>query len=112
METTTTGEPSRDGWKCSREADRLMQDARENVGKPSSQCRHRRCPERYTGYMALVGECVASEPSSFPEAVQQLVWVDEMVEQYDSIIRNNAWDVVPRPGGKSVVSSQWLYKVK
>eukprot|EP00253_Pinus_taeda_P029237 PITA_29237 len=35
-----------------------------------------------------------------------------MVKEYDSIIRNSVWDVVPRPQGKSVVSSIWLYKVK
>eukprot|EP00253_Pinus_taeda_P035937 PITA_35937 len=35
-----------------------------------------------------------------------------MVEEYDSIIWNSVWDVVPRPQGKSVVSSRWLYKVK
>jgi len=34
-----------------------------------------------------------------------------MVEEYNSIIWNNVWDVVPRPQGKSVVSSRWLYKV-
>jgi len=62
--------------------------------------------------MALVGECVDSEPSSFKEAVQQPVWVDAMVEEYDSIIWNSVWDVVPRPQGKLMVSSRWLYKVK
>eukprot|EP00253_Pinus_taeda_P022324 PITA_22324 len=35
-----------------------------------------------------------------------------MVEEYDSIIRNNVWEVVPRPADKSMVSSRWLYKVK
>eukprot|EP00253_Pinus_taeda_P032340 PITA_32340 len=35
-----------------------------------------------------------------------------MVEEYDSIVQNSVWDVVPRPKDKSVVSSQWLYKVK
>ena len=94
------------------EADRLMLDVRENVGKPSSQCTQRRSPEWYIGYMPLVAECVESEPSSFKEVMQQPVWVDAMVEEYDSIIRNNVWDVVPRPQGKSVVSSKWLYKVK
>eukprot|EP00253_Pinus_taeda_P027825 PITA_27825 len=34
-----------------------------------------------------------------------------MVEEYDSIIRNSVWDVVPRPQGKSVVNSRWLYKI-
>eukprot|EP00253_Pinus_taeda_P025183 PITA_25183 len=97
VETSTHAESSRDGRKHSREANRLMLDAQENVGHPSSQCRQRRSLKRYTSYMALVGECVESEPSSFEEEVQKLVWVDAMVEEYDSIIRNCAWDVVPRP---------------
>ena len=62
--------------------------------------------------MALVGECIETKPSSFEEAVQQPIWVDAMVEKYDSIVRNNVWDVVPRPKDKSVVSSRWIYKVK
>eukprot|EP00253_Pinus_taeda_P033096 PITA_33096 len=35
-----------------------------------------------------------------------------MVEDYDSIIRNSVWNVVPRPEDKSVVSFRWVYKVK
>eukprot|EP00253_Pinus_taeda_P014468 PITA_14468 len=35
-----------------------------------------------------------------------------MVEEYDSIMWNSVWDVVPRPGDKSVVTSRWLYKVE
>ena len=82
------------------------------MGAPSSQCKQRRSPKRYTGYMALVGECVETEPSSFEEAVQQPIWVDVMVEEYDSMARNSVWDVVLRPKNKSFVSSRWLYKVK
>ena len=44
--------------------------------------------------------------------MQQPVWDDAMVEEYDSIIRNSAWEVIPRPVGKSVVGSRWIYKVK
>eukprot|EP00253_Pinus_taeda_P024761 PITA_24761 len=60
----------------------------------------------------MMSESVDVEPSSFEEEVQQLVWVDAMVEEYDSIIRNNVWEVVPRPTDKLVVSSRWIYKVK
>ena len=35
-----------------------------------------------------------------------------MVEEYDSIARNSAWEIIPRPVGKSVVGSRWIYKVK
>jgi len=55
--------------------------------------------------MALVGECIESKLSSFKEVVQQPVWVDAMVEECDSIVRNSVWDVVPRLEDKSMVSS-------
>ena len=34
-----------------------------------------------------------------------------MVE-YDSIMKNQVWEVVLRPQGKRVVGSKWIYKVK
>ena len=52
-----------------------------------------------------------TEPSSFEEAVQEPTWVNSMVEEYDSIVRNSAWEIVPRPVDKSVVGSRWIYKV-
>ena len=108
METSTQEESSGDGRKRTREFDILLEDARENVGAPSSQRRQMRSPERYTGYMALVGECVETEPSSFEDAVQQPIWVDAMVEEYDSIVWNSVRDVVPGLDNKLVVSYRWL----
>ena len=35
-----------------------------------------------------------------------------MIEEYQSITKNDVWDVVPRPEGKSVVTSKWIYKIK
>ena len=69
VETSIQAESCRDGRKHTREADRLLEDVRENVGAPSSQFRQRRSPERYIGDMALAGECVETEPSSFEEVV-------------------------------------------
>ena len=43
-----------------------------------------------------------TKQSSFEEAVEDIASVDAMVEEYDSIIRNSAWEIVPRPEGKSV----------
>jgi hypothetical protein len=45
--------------------------------------------------------------------VQDPTWVDSMVEEYDSIVKNSAWEIVPRLVDKSVVGSRWIsYKVK
>ena len=59
-----------------------------------------------------MSKCIVKKPSSFEEVVQEPTWVDSMVEEYDSIVRNNAWEIVPRLVGKSVVGSRWIYKVK
>lgn len=69
VKTSTQAKYSRDGRSHVREADILLDDARENVGVPTSQCWWRRSLERYTGYMALMGECVVTEPYSFKEEV-------------------------------------------
>ena len=52
------------------------------------------------------------EPSCYEEASIQPVWRDAMMELYQSITKNDVWDIVPRPEGKSVVTSKWIYKIK
>ena len=39
-------------------------------------------------------------------------WKDAMIEEYQSIMKNDVWDVVPRPEGKYVVTSKWIYEIK
>ena len=34
------------------------------------------------------------------------------VGEYQLIMKNDVWDVVPRPKGKSIVNSKWIYKIK
>jgi hypothetical protein len=38
--------------------------------------------------------------------------MDAMTEEYQSIMKNDVWEVVPRPKNKDVVSSRWIYKIK
>ena len=35
-----------------------------------------------------------------------------MAEEYSSIMRNDVWEIVPRPEVKSMVGSRWVYKIK
>ena len=52
------------------------------------------------------------EPTSHEEAIQKKEWVEVMTEEYQSIMKNDVWDIVPKTEGKSVVSSKWIYKIK
>eukprot|EP00253_Pinus_taeda_P032698 PITA_32698 len=46
------------------------------------------------------------------KAITHQVWKDVMNEEYESIMKNDVWDVVPRPKDKFVVTSKWIYKIK
>jgi hypothetical protein len=42
---------------------------------------------------------IDSEPSYYEEASSQPVWRDAMMEEYQSIMKNDVWDIVLRPKG-------------
>jgi hypothetical protein len=62
--------------------------------------------------MDLMRKFIVTEAYSFQEAMKDPTWVDAMVEEYDSIVKNNAWKVVPRVIDKLVVGLRWIYEVK
>ena len=35
-----------------------------------------------------------------------------MIEEYQLIMKNDVWDVIPRPKGNSIVTSKWIQKIK
>jgi hypothetical protein len=35
-----------------------------------------------------------------------------MTKEYQSIIKNDVWEIVPRSNSKDLVSSRWLFKIK
>ena len=84
----------------------------EIVGALKKQVRDSRPPKRFGSYIAMVTDIIETEPSSYEEASTQSVWRESMMEEYASIMKNDVWEVVPRPEGKSVVTSRWLYKIK
>ena len=62
--------------------------------------------------MALMTNLVDTESSYLEESIEKPVWVDAMVEEYESIVKNSVWEVVLRQANKFVVGSRWTFKVK
>jgi hypothetical protein len=69
-------------------------------------------PKPFSSYMALMCDIIEKEPTCFEEAIQKKEWVDAMTKEYQSIIKNDVWEIVLRLKNKDVVSSKWLYKIK
>jgi hypothetical protein len=51
-------------------------------------------PRKFSNYVALMRKIIDSEPSTFEEAAKQQVWKDAMMEEYQSIMKNDVWEVV------------------
>jgi hypothetical protein len=69
-------------------------------------------PNPFSSYMDLMCDLLEKEPTCFEESIQKKEWADAMIEEYQSIINNDVWEIVPRPKSKDVVSSKWIYKIK
>jgi hypothetical protein len=38
--------------------------------------------------------------------------MDSMAKEYQSIMKNDVWEVVPKPENKDVEYSKWIFKIK
>jgi hypothetical protein len=69
-------------------------------------------PKTFSSYMALMCDFLEKDPTCFEKAILKKELVDAMIEEYQSIIKNDVWEIVPRPKNKDVVSSKWIFKIK
>jgi hypothetical protein len=69
-------------------------------------------PHKFSSFVALMRKIIDSKPSTFEEVAKKKVWKDAIMEEYQSIMKNDVWEVVMRLEGKLVVTSKWVYKIK
>jgi hypothetical protein len=53
------------------------------------------------------------EPKSVREAVDSIegrLWKDAMVEEMESLHKNETWDLVELPSGRNLIGSKWVFK--
>ena len=67
----------------------------ERYGAPEENHRERKRTRSCSGYVALLCDFIHKEPSSYEEAAEQKERKDAMIEEYQSIMKNDVWDVVP-----------------
>ena len=52
------------------------------------------------------------EPKKVEETLQDENWVDSMHEKLNQFIRNDVWELVPRPKDAHVIGTKWIFKNK
>ena len=46
------------------------------------------------------------------EALQDVDWVNSMHDELHQFVRNDVWELVPRPKGVYVIGTKWIFKNK
>ena len=52
------------------------------------------------------------KPTAVSEALSDKNWVSAMNNEYQALLRNRTWHLVPRPKGKNIIGCKWVYKIK
>ena len=52
------------------------------------------------------------EPKRVEEALQDENWVESMHEKLNQFVRNDVWELAPRPENVHVIGTKWIFKNK
>jgi hypothetical protein len=85
-----------DGHKKPAWARQTLQEA-EGHKAPQGTTRESKRPKRFSSYLSAMNHIIDSETSYHGEASGEQVWQDAMTKEYQSILKNDVWDIVPRP---------------
>ena len=79
------------------------------IGNVQSGVKRRASLQNLENHFVLLSEI---EPNNIEEALNDNNWIISMQEELNQFQRNNVWNLVPRPKGKSIIGTKWMFKNK
>ena len=72
--------------------------------------RQTRPPPRYNDYALMSNLMNISEPMNYKQAKDKEEWVEAMNEEYNSIMKNQTWELTELLEDKTPIGCKWLFK--
>jgi hypothetical protein len=73
-------------------------------------------PKKFTdGNVCWCNSCItgeAREPATVQEALRDSCWRQAMQDEYDALIRNGTWHLVPYKQSINLIDYKWVWKIK
>ena len=109
MDTSSSYEtPRRDGTPQSR----IRNEISESSGIPRRSSRQIQIPSRYKDYALMKQVMNVVEPINYEQVKDYKEWRDAMNEEYESIMKNETWELTELSKNKVPIGCKWLYKTK
>jgi hypothetical protein len=81
----------------------------DSSGAPRRSPRQNHLPERYKYYTLMTNVMNIIEPLNCNQANEHKEWRDAIKEGYESIIKNDNWELTKLLNNKLPIGSKWLY---
>jgi hypothetical protein len=70
-------------------------------------------PKKYTDGTIRYGMLTSTgEPSNLAEALDDTRWCQAMQEEYNALMENKTWHLVPPSCTRNLIDCKWVYRVK
>ena len=79
------------------------------IGDPDTGVQTRRATQNECNFAGFLSQ---TEPKKVEEALSDPDWVSAMQEELNQFERQKVWKLVPRPKGKSIVGTRWVFRNK
>jgi hypothetical protein len=66
----------------------------------------------YEGLAATTSSSPSPVPTNYRSALADANWRTAMMDEYQALVDNNTWQLVPRPPGANVVTGKWIFRHK
>ena len=53
-----------------------------------------------------------TELATFAQASKSIYWTKAMQQEYDALLKNKSWNLVPAPPNANIIDCKWVYKLK
>jgi hypothetical protein len=61
---------------------------------------------------ALHSVVLPPEPTCYSQAITSTEWRQAMGHEFDALLANKTWTLVPRPSNQNIIRNKWVYKLK
>ena len=86
-------------------AQKTLESAGSKIGIQSDTRRIR------SEFSLMTKVLVTNDPSTYAQAKYKPEWENKITVEYNSLLKNKTWTLVPLPLGKNLVGCKWLNKI-
>jgi hypothetical protein len=109
VEISSPGSSANDNFAAPAPTSSPLQPAR-----PTTHLQHGiRKPKQYTNGTVRYGHlATVSEPTNLSDALSSPQWRAAMDAEFQALLKNKTWHLVPPPRHKNIIGAKWVFKIK